>query len=64
MNVLTEQDVEGILRSECIVSPITEQKITKIFRYDACVLQHVLGMLSMGKFDNYHMIPGNGHLEC
>lgn len=63
MKTMTVEEVENVFRTQCMVAPITISKIIKVFQNDNQIMHVVLNMFHEGKFVNYHMLPGNGHLE-
>lgn len=63
MRQVTVEYIENRLRLECIVAPITIPKIVRTFENDNELMHIALNMYHEGKLVNYHMLPGNGHLE-
>lgn len=56
---LSVGDVIKFLQSECIPSPITYKKITRVYKDDIHGMHQALTFLHQGLFDQYHMVPGN-----
>ena len=62
-HTLSVAEVVKFLQSECIPSPVTFKKITRVYRDDVHAMHQALTFLHQGLLDQYHMIPGNGGLS-
>lgn len=63
MKNVTVEYIEKRMRHSCVPSPLTLGKLIREFADEPEVLKLAAIMLTQGKLNAYHMIPGNGYLE-
>lgn len=63
MKNVTVEYISYRLQRSCVPSPVTLGKLIREFGHEPEVMKIATRMLISGDLKDYHMIPGNGHLE-